>query len=304
MSTPSILLCALLLDAVLGEPRMLWDRIPHPAVAMGKLIAFLDARVNHGDNRKAKGIIVMTGCGLAMVLLGVALSSLPFGWLIELLCAAALLAQRSLAVHVAAVASALRISTTNARLAVARIVGRDSGQMDTPQISRAAIESAAENLSDGVVAPAFWFLLFGLPGLLLYKITNTADSMIGYRTPKYAEFGWAAAKFDDFLNYLPARLTALIILLVGRSFDALTTVQQDAPKHRSPNAGWPEAAMAVSLGIALSGPRSYEGRQQDFPFVNSDGRKDTTAADIDASVQILWKVWGVCVGICAVFCLF
>lgn len=304
MTTPFILLLAFLLDAAVGEPRVIWDRFPHPAVAMGKLIALLDARVNHGDNRKVKGVIVMAVLSMAMVLLGIALSSLSFGWLIELLCAATLLAQRSLTDHVAAVASALRISTTNARLAVARIVGRDTAQMDPPQISRAAIESAAENLSDGVVAPAFWFLLFGLPGLLLYKITNTADSMIGYRTPKHAEFGWAAAKFDDVLNFLPARLTAFIILLVGQSFDCSKTVQQDAPKHRSPNAGWPEAAMAVSLGIALSGPRSYEGKQQDFPFVNTDGRKDTNASDIDASVTMLWKVWGVCIGICAALCLF
>lgn len=304
MSVPAILFLALLLDASVGEPRVLWDRIPHPAVAMGKLIGVLDARVNQGDNRKAKGVILMAGLGGLAVLLGNILASIPFGWLIELLVAAALLAQRSLTDHVTAVATALRVSNANARIAVARIVGRDSAQMDSPQISRAAIESAAENLSDGVVAPAFWFLLFGLPGLLLYKITNTADSMIGYRTPRHADFGWAAARFDDLLNYIPARLTAIIIIVINQNLREISVVRKEAPEHRSPNAGWPETAMAVSLNVALSGPRSYEGTLRDFPFVNASGRKDTNAADIEGSVQILWKVWGVCLAICAILTVF
>lgn len=304
MSIPFILFLALILDACMGEPRVLWDRIPHPAVAMGKLIGFIDSRVNKGENRKEKGIVVMAALSIAMILLGIFLAALPFGWLIELILAAILLAQRSLADHVSAVANALRISPTNARTAVARIVGRDTAKMDAPQVSRAAIESAAENFSDGVIAPAFWFLLFGLPGLLLYKITNTADSMIGYRTPRHADFGWAAARFDDLLNYIPARLTAALILVIGQSLHARKTVYQDAPKHRSPNAGWPEAAMAVNLNVALSGPRSYEGSLQDFPFVNEHGRHDIGSAEIDQSVRLLWKVWGACLLICGLLTLF
>lgn len=299
-----ILVLALLADAVLGEPRILWDRVPHPAVLMGRLISILDTRVNHGENRRLKGAISFAGLCIAMVALGVLITVLPFGWLFELIGATILLAHRSLVDHVRDVANALRVSEASGRASVARIVGRDTRDMNTSQISRAAIESAAENFSDGVVAPAFWFLIFGLPGLLLYKITNTADSMIGYRTPRHEEFGWAAARFDDLLNLIPARATAALILLVTQRFDKTRAVLRDAPKHRSPNAGWPEAAMAVSLNIALSGPRSYEGEMRDFPFVNPQGRHVANAQDIDASVQILWRVWLACVGvalICAVF---
>ncbi len=169
--------------------------------------------------------------------------------------------------------------------------------MDDPAIARAAIESAAENLSDGVIAPAFWFLVAGLPGLLVYKVTNTADSMIGYRTDRHRDFGWAAARFDDLLNWIPARLTAALIAVTHGNWRAHRLIRRDATLHRSPNAGWPEAAMAVVLDVALSGPRSYGGTRQDFPFVHAQGRRAATADDIDAAVTALWRAWAGAVGI-------
>ncbi|WP_380054799.1 adenosylcobinamide-phosphate synthase CbiB [Falsihalocynthiibacter sp. SS001] len=303
MTNAALLFFALLLDAIFGEPKALWDRVPHPAVLMGRLIEWIERRFNTGNDRKAKGIVAMVFLGAGALISGALLAELPFGDGVSLLCAAVLLAQRSLVDHVRAVASALRLSTSGGRIAVAKIVGRDTKNMDDTRISRAAIESAAENLSDGVVAPAFWFLLLGLPGLLLYKITNTADSMIGYKTPRYQEFGWAAARFDDLLNFVPARLTALLILAVRRTLQRWHTVREDAPMHRSPNAGWPEAAMAASLGIALSGPRSYDGEMRNFPYVNSGGRRDIGPSVIDASVSVLWQVWAACLAISAVLAL-
>lgn len=294
MNAALILACALILDAIFGEPKSLWNRIPHPAVLMGRLIDYVEIHTNRGENRKTKGVIAFGLLALGAVFLGLTLSMLPFGWLIEIACVMVLLAQRSLADHVSAVAQTLRLSTGGGRMAVAKIVGRDTRELDDAQISRAAIESAAENLSDGVVAPAFWFLTLGLPGLFLYKMTNTADSMIGYKTPRFQNFGWPAARFDDLLNYLPARLTALLILIGCGTLRHHEILRQDAPMHRSPNAGWPEAAMAVSLDIALSGPRSYDGDTRDYPFVNSNGNKAIGPNEIDAAVSVLWRVWGIC----------
>jgi adenosylcobinamide-phosphate synthase len=287
----ALLVPALLLDAALGEPKWLWDRIPHPVVIMGRTIDRAERRFNHGPARRAKGAAVMAGLGVLAMTVGWVIHLLPDFGLIEIVVAAILLAQRSLVDHVRAVGDALRLSLRDGRLMVARIVGRDTAQMQPADVARAAIESAAENLSDGVVAPAFWFLIGGLPGLLLYKITNTADSMIGHRTPRHEQFGWAAARFDDLLNWLPARLTALLMALTHGRFDAAAPVLRDAPLHRSTNAGWPEAAMAVVLNVALSGPRSYEGRVQDFPFVYPEGSSDPGPDQIEASVGVLWRVW-------------
>ena len=163
--------------------------------------------------------------------------------------------------------------------------------MDEPAVTRAAIESAAENFADGVIAPAFWFLVAGLPGILIYKMVNTADSMIGYKTPEHADFGWASARFDDLLNLIPARLSAVLILLPYWRLGLLPTVAKDAGLHRSPNAGWPEAAMARILDLSLSGPRSYEGTMRDFPWVHERGRKTGTAQDIQDATQVLWGAW-------------
>ncbi|SFR31821.1 adenosylcobinamide-phosphate synthase [Yoonia tamlensis] len=291
-----ILVCGMLLDAIFGEPRAIWSRIPHPAILMGRIVGWCDNALNHGDNRRAKGAaVVAVLCGGALAI-GFALQAIPTA-IIDVLIIAVLLAQKSLVQHVRAVADALRLSVGDGRMAVAMIVGRDTAQMDQSAIARSAIESAAENLSDGVIAPAFWFMIGGLPGLLIYKITNTADSMIGYRTPRHAEFGWAAARFDDLLNLIPARITALLIWAVTSRANP-QPILQEAPRHRSPNAGWPEAAMAHGLGIALSGPRSYEGQMQDFPYVNGDGTRALSAVHIDRAVQTLWKTWALAL-ICA-----
>ena len=288
--TALLLLAAMILDAVMGEPKWLWSRIPHPAVLMGRLIGWCDTRFNQGEDRMLKGITVTAALCVLATLLGAFIQSLPLGWLWSLILAAILLAQRSLVDHVRAVADALRQSLPEGRRAVSMIVGRDPDQLDEPAVARAAIESAAENLSDGVVAPAFWFLVAGLPGILFYKIINTADSMIGHRTERHAEFGWAAARLDDVLNYIPARLTALLIALTTKP-SALKIAAQDGPKHRSVNAGWPEAAMAAALGLSLSGSRAYGGEMTDDPPMNAGGTRDATPADIAAAVGVLWRVW-------------
>ena len=292
----ALLVPALLLDAAFGEPHWLWSRLPHPAVIMGRAVSWLDARLNRGENRKAKGVLALLvlvfGAGLA----GAAIAALPDGGLLEVLAAAILLAQRSLVDHVRAVGDALRLSLADGRRTVARIVGRDTTALDRAGVARAAIESAAENLSDGVVAPALAFVVFGLPGLMIYKITNTADSMIGHRTPRHEQFGWAAARFDDLLNWVPARLTAALILLAHGRFDP-APVLRDGPLHRSPNAGWPEAAMAVVLNVALSGPRSYNGVMTAFPWVWPEGRADPGPDQIDAACSALWRAWAGLLGL-------
>ncbi|MDQ1847114.1 adenosylcobinamide-phosphate synthase CbiB [Gemmobacter fulvus] len=288
----ALLIPAMLLDAALGEPKLLWSRYPHPAVLMGRAVGWADARLNHGPARRLKGAAAMAGLGGAALLLGWLIHLIPDCGALEIVTVAVLLAQRSLVDHVRVVADGLRMSITEGRRMVARIVGRDTAAMDGPAVTRAAIESAAENLSDGVIAPLFWYLIAGLPGLLLYKITNTADSMIGHRTPRHEQFGWAAARFDDLLNLIPARLTALLILLSHGRFDATRIILRDAPLHRSPNAGWPEAAMAVVLGISLSGPRSYNGEMRDFPWVYPEGQRSPGPAQIDAACTALWRAWG------------
>lgn len=281
---------AMLLDALLGEPKWLWSRIPHPAVLMGDLISWLETRLNNGPNRRAKGVALVAVLVLGAMIMGQALSA--FGPPVEIIVTAILLAQRSLVDHVADVGRALRLSLSDGRMMVARIVGRDVAQLDRAGVIRGAIESAAENLSDGVIAPIFWFGVAGLPGLLAYKIINTADSMIGYRTTRYAQFGWAAARLDDVVNWPAARLTAILIAVSHTRTSAMTIAIRDAGLHRSPNAGWPEAAMACVLDVSLSGPRSYDGTLREEPFVYPEGRHDLTADDIDAAVTSLWRTWG------------
>lgn len=291
IATAPLLLVAMILDACVGEPRWIWSRIPHPIVVMGRLIGWCDARFNRGSQR-LNGVLVMVALGVGVVTLGGLIAALPLGWLWQILITAVLLAQRSLVQHVEAVAGGLRRSIDDGRREVSMIVGRDTRDLDQAAVSRAAIESAAENMSDGVIAPAFWFLVAGLPGLLLYKITNTADSMIGHRTPRHEAFGWAAARFDDVLNYIPARLTALLIAAT-HGLAVLQVAYRDGTKHRSVNAGWPEAAMARALGLSLSGPRAYGGEMTDDPALNAAATRDATPGDITASTQVLWRVWGV-----------
>ncbi len=291
MTHAAPLLFAMLLDAITGEPAWLWSRLPHPAVLLGRMVGLADRKLNSGAWRRAKGIAAVAILCAVAGATGMLISAIPDYGASEMLLAAILLAQRSLAQHVHDVASALRQSVGKGRKAVSRIVGRDTAAMDGSAIARSAIESAAENLSDGVIAPAFWFLILGLPGLLVYKAVNTADSMIGYLNDRYRDFGWAAARLDDVLNWIPARLTALLILLTRFRLPNLPLVKRDAPLHRSPNAGWPEAAMATVLNVALSGPRSYDGEMREFPFVYPEGRHALGPDDVDAAVGVLWRVW-------------
>ncbi|MDU8929522.1 adenosylcobinamide-phosphate synthase CbiB [Alisedimentitalea sp. MJ-SS2] len=289
------LVLGMLLDAIFGEPRVIWSRVPHPAVLMGQAVGWCDTRFNGGEMRQIKGVMVLLVLVIASAVLGWMLSAL--GWVVEALVVAVLLAQKSLVDHVQAVSQGLRMSLADGRRAVAMIVGRDTGELDQAAVSRAAIESAAENFSDGVLAPVFWFMVAGLPGLLVYKITNTADSMIGYRTERHEAFGWAAARFDDLLNLIPARLTALLMVLIHRRWDDWREIVREARQHRSPNAGWPEAALARVLDVALSGPRSYEGEMRDFAWVNGSGNRDSGPREIEAACRALWQVWAGLLGV-------
>lgn len=283
---------ALLLDAILGEPDWLWRRLPHPVVLLGKLVGALDERLNTGTMRRARGVLAVVIFIMTAGAIGLVIAALPFGLVFEIIAAAILLAQRSLADHVTAVADGLDAGLADGRSAVAHIVGRDTAALDESGVARAAIESAAENFSDGIVAPAFWFLIAGLPGMLIYKAINTADSMIGYRTDRHREFGWAAAHLDDLVNLPASRLSAVLLAIGPGMARALTVTWRDAALHRSPNAGWPEAAMAAQLGIALAGPRVYHGAATDDPFVHAEGRKDINASDVRAAVRRLWTGWG------------
>jgi adenosylcobinamide-phosphate synthase len=295
MSAPMILVLAMLLDAVMGEPRWLWSRFAHPAVLMGRAVGFLDRRLNHAQGSILMGaaalLLLMSGAGF----IGWALSLL--GGSAQIIIVAILLAQRSLVQHVTLVADGLRVSLGDGRRAVSMIVSRDTAAMDQSAVARSAIESGAENLSDGIIAPAFWFLVGGLPGLMVYKIVNTADSMIGYRTPQYERFGKAAAYMDDAMNLVPARLTCILIAVPARVIATLREIASDAAQHRSPNAGWPEAAMARAIGVALAGPRAYDGKMQKFPWVGGAGARIIGPKEIDASVRMLWQAWGMMLGL-------
>jgi adenosylcobinamide-phosphate synthase len=223
--------------------------------------------------------------------------------------ASSLLSQKSLADHVKAVADALDDDGLPAgRKAVSMIVGRDPENLDEAGVSRAAIESLAENFSDGIVAPAFWLGVGGLAGGVAYKAANTADSMIGHRTPRHEAFGWAAARFDDLINLPASRLTALLIVLgaffvEGASLkNAWSAVWRDAKKHRSPNAGWPEAAMAGALGLALAGPRVYGGVLVDDVFMGA-GRREATSADIRRALKLYWAADFLLIGLFALLAL-
>ena len=281
-----MILVALAADALFGDPDGLWCRVPHPVVLMGRLVAVLDHKLNSGTGRKLKGALAILLVAAVLAGLGVAihdaLAQIEGGWLIEGLLASTLVAQKSLLQHVRAVTVPLSAGDLNAaRTALGKIVGRDTAVLDEAGIARAAIESLAESTADGIVAPVFWGVLLGLPGLLIYKAVNTADSMIGHKDARYIDFGWAAARLDDLLNLVPARLTALLIALAAGNDRArsLHVAWRDGDKHASPNAGYPEAAMAGALGLRLGGPRHYEGEAHDTPWLG-DGERVATAADL------------------------
>ena len=287
----ALLAISVVLDALFGEPNWLWSRISHPVVLIGKLITLGDQHLNRPPSQKAKGVAFLCTLLTITCLLSIALNKL--GPIVETLVIAILIAQKSLVDHLRAVTVGLRRTLAEGKTAVSLIVGRDTTEMDEAQVTRAAIESAAENFSDGVIAPIFWYMLAGLPGLIMYKAVNTADSMIGYKTKKHINFGWAAARFDDLLNFIPARLSAVLLSWsAGNLFlKGWRDIETDARLHRSPNAGWPEAAMARSLKIALAGPRSYDGILEEFAWVNKGGNKHANAHDIERAVRMLWSAW-------------
>lgn len=285
------LIAALILDAMLGEPKWLWSRVVHPAVLMGRLVSALEQQLNTGRARRAMGCVAIAVMVGAAGVLGWGIEALTGGSVLATLCAAVLIAQRSLVEHVRAVADGLHGSLAGGRSAVSMIVGRDTEQLESSGVARAAIESGAENLSDGVIAPALWFAVAGLPGILIYKVVNTADSMIGHRSARYEQFGWAAARLDDVLNLGPARLTGMLIAAASLKPEAWRVMWRDAGKHRSPNAGWPEAAMAGALGVALSGPRHYADGPSDDPWLN-EGAHAPGAKEIVAACGLLWRAWG------------
>lgn len=305
-----ILLLALALEAAFGYPQALFRTLRHPVVWMGLVIERLDAQLNRAADRDgvrralgAAGLsfLVLLSGALALAIAGGA-RALPFGWLLEAALAASLLAQRSLHDHVAAVAVALEEGgLAPAREAVAQIVGRDPESLDEAGVARAAIESLAENFSDAVVAPALWCALCGLPGIVVYKAINTADSMLGHLTPRHRAFGWASARLDDLVNLPASRLSAGLLAVatfsLARARQATKIVWRDARKHVSPNAGWPEAAMAGGLAIELGGPRAYHGEVMDGAVIG-EGRRELGRADILAALSLyrralFWLLAGV-----------
>lgn len=276
------MLVAMAVDAVLGWPDRLYDRIGHPVTWLGGLIEKAEQRMNLGQDpfwkRRFKGVVVCLGVtALAALVAQLIVWCLPHGlWgaILTGVFAWPLVASRSLYDHVVRVARPLaRRDLQGARDAVAMIVGRDPATLDTAGVARAALESLAENASDGVVGPLFWGVIFGLPGIAAYKAINTMDSMIGHMSPRYRAFGWAAARLDDLVNLVPARLTALLFTVVAgaRWKAALKVMVMDAGHHRSPNAGWPEAALAGALDLRLSGPRVYDGQLSAEAWVNAGG---------------------------------
>ena len=263
-----ILLGALLLDALFGDLPAVFRHVMHPVALLGRMINRLDTRLNRperpAEDRRMRGALVFLAVTGSAAAAGWALSLL--GWLPAMFVAFLLIAQRGLHDHVAAVASGLETGLEQGREAVSHIAGRDPASLDAHGVARAGIESLAENFSDSVVAPAFWFLLLGLPGLCAFKAINTLDSMIGHRTERHEAFGFWSARADDVACFLPARISALLFMGAAFCFrrasplGAWHAVMNDAHRHRSPNAGWPEAAMAGALGLALAGPRRYGGR--------------------------------------------
>jgi adenosylcobinamide-phosphate synthase len=292
---------SLLIERLTGYPNWLFARIGHPVTWIGSLIALLDRKWNRETQdfaqRKRMGVLALAVFLGLTVLVSLSAQSilmlLPFGFVIVAVLGASLPAQKSLEQHVEAVADALdRGGITAGRNAVSMIVGRDPENLDEAAVCRAAVESLAENFSDGIVAPAFWLGVFGLAGGAGYKAINTADSMIGHRSARHEAFGWASARLDDLVNLPASRLSGLLFVVAAVFVkDAspragMRAVFRDARHHRSPNAGWPEAAMAGSLGIALAGPRSYGGQIIEAGFMGEGGRRELTSSDIRRALKL------------------
>lgn len=290
----------MLLELCFGYPDAVVKAIGHPVTWIGRLIRALDTWLNRDaaseSERRTGGIVAVLTLivivGAVALVIQHELLRLPFGIIAAGFIASSLVAQRSLNRHVADVAIALEKDGVAAgRIAVSHIVGRDTAQLDAAGVARAAIESLAENFSDAIVAPIIWMLIAGLPGAALYKAINTADSMIGHRTPRHEVFGWAAARLDDLINLPASRISALILVAAAaliKDTDAAAAwraVRRDAPHHRSPNAGYPEAAMAGALGLSLAGARNYDGVPIEDALMG-DGRRDANAADIRRALAL------------------
>jgi len=310
-----ILLAALVLDWVFGEPEILWSRLPHPVMAFGKAVSWVDNRYNiESDSKGAKVrkgslaifLLILSALCVGLLLEGLVKQIWPFGWMLELFVVFVLLAQKSLYDHVRAVSTGLQFEGLDGgRKAVAMIVGRDPDMLDHSGVRRASIESLAENFSDGVVAPAFWYLIFGLPGIIVYKMINTADSMIAYKNEKYLWFGRSAAQIDDLANWLPARISSGLISIgagalkgAGGMINSVKCAFRDAGLHRSPNAGWPEAAMAGGIDIALGGPRIYANEIVSQSYLNAAGERNLEPIHMDLALKVFsyacFAFWGVC----------
>jgi adenosylcobinamide-phosphate synthase len=306
----ALALFTMLVELCLGYPQALLRAIGHPVTWLGTSIALLDRRLNSTKSGRTSGIIaLLTLLVIVGSLTGIIqheLLKLPFGVLITALIGSALIAQRSLYQHVRDVATALeRDGLAAGRAAVAHIVGRDTEALDEAGVARAAIESLAESFSDGVVAPVFWMAVAGLPGAALYKAINTADSMVGHHTERYEDFGWASARLDDLVNLPASRLSALLLITAAAlrrdstAAEAWRSVWFDAPRHRSPNAGYPEAAMAGALGLSLGGPRSYDGELIEDATMGN-GRWDASAADIRRALVLYRRADAILIGLIAV----
>lgn len=303
------MLVALVLDALIGWPDGVFKRIGHPVTWLGRVIGTLETRLNAGSAKRRLVMGVLTSlltiaCATIPAILIVGL--VPSGWegaILAGVLAWPLVAARSMHSHVSAVAQPLaQGDLAAARLAVSMIVGRDPSQLDEPAVARAALESLAENTSDGIVAPLFWGVVFGLPGIAAYKAINTLDSMIGHRNDRYEYFGKFAARLDDVVNLIPARLTGVLFALTSaRPISALRQMAKDASQHRSPNAGWPEAALAGALNLRLSGPRSYGDTVLSEPWVNG-AAPDPSPSDLHRGLRLYLRAMvalAACLGILA-----
>jgi len=312
MTMAAAMLVALALDAMVGWPDRLYARIGHPVTWLGALIDALDKRFNRDAwlawTRRLAGVGVAIGVTALIIVIGAGLQAVvPEGGASVLLVgvlAWPLVAARSMYDHIVNVARPLAADDVEgARKAVSLIVGRDPNQLDAAGIRRSTLESLAENTSDGIVAPLFYGVIFGLPGIMAYKAINTLDSMIGHRNERHGDFGWAAARLDDLVNLIPARLTGLIFALVGkRTRPAFRVMGRDAANHRSPNAGWPEAAMAGSLGVRLSGPRIYGDHVADEPWLNGDS-PDPAQNDLAEGLALFRRAMFAVAGVLAVLAL-